>query len=198
MVSGKPYISVNNATRNALIAYARANPGKLILGSAGIGSPNTVAGELFKMKTGLDLPVVQYRGAAPAVADLLGGHVHAIFDNITDSIEHIRAGRLRALAIASATRSELLPDIPIMADYVPGMEASNWFGIVAPKNTPAVIIDKLNKEINATLADPKMKVRFADLNFTLLPGSPAEFGRFIAEDTEKWRKVVKFAGLKAD
>ena len=180
------------------IAYARANPGKLILGSAGIGSPSTVAGELFKMKTGLDLPMVQYRGGAPAVADLLGGHVQAMFDVIANSIEHVRAGRLRALAIASATRSELLPDIPIMADYVPGMEASFWVGITAPKNTPAAIVDKLNKEINATLADPRMKARFADLNFPVFPGSPVDFGQFIAEDTEKWRKVVKFAGLKAE
>jgi len=159
------------------------------------GIAGGLAGELFKMKTGLDLPVVQYRGLAPAVADLLSGHVQAMFGG---PIEHIRAGRLRALAIASATRSELLPDIPIMADYVPGVEASIWYGIVAPKNTPAAIVDKLNKEINATLADPWMKARFADLNFTVLPGSPAEFGRFIAEDTEKWRKVVKFAGLKAE
>ena len=121
-----------------------------------------------------------------------------MFNTIANSIEHIRAGRLRALAIASATRSELLPDIPIMADYVPGVEGSSWYGIVAPKNTAAAIVDKLNKEINATLADPRMKARFADLAFTVLPGSPAEFGQFIAEDTEKWRKVVKFAGLKAD
>jgi tripartite-type tricarboxylate transporter receptor subunit TctC len=180
------------------IAYARANPRKLVLGSAGLGSPNTVAGDLFKMKTGLDLPMVQYRGNAPAVADLLGGHVQAMFDVIADSIEHVRMGRLRALAITSATRSELLPDVPIIADYVPGVEASLWAGIVAPKNTPAAIVDKLNQEINATLADPRMKARFADLNFTVFPGSSAEFGRFIAEDTEKWRNVVKFAGLKAD
>jgi tripartite-type tricarboxylate transporter receptor subunit TctC len=180
------------------ITYARANPGKLILGSAGIGTPNTVAAELFKMKTGLDLPVVQYRGGAPAIADLLGGHVQAMFDIIADSIEHVRAGRLRALAIASATRSELLPDIPIMGDYMQGVEASFWVGIAAPKNTPAAIIGKLNDEINATLADPRMKARFADLNFTVFPGSPAEFGQFIAEDTEKWRKVIKFAGLKAE
>jgi tripartite-type tricarboxylate transporter receptor subunit TctC len=150
------------------------------------------------MKTGLDLPVVQYRGGAPAVADLLGGHVQVMFDIIADSIEHVRACRLRALAIASATRSEFLPDIPIMGDYVPGVEASFWTGIAAPKNTPAAIVDKLNKEINATLADPRMKARFADLSFTVLPGSPAEFGQFIAEDTEKWREVVKFAGLKAE
>jgi tripartite-type tricarboxylate transporter receptor subunit TctC len=180
------------------IAYARANPGKLILGSGGVGAPDTVAGELFKMKTGLDLSVVQYRGAAPAVADLLGGHVQAMFNPIASSIEHIRAGRLRALAITSATRSEFLPDIPIMGDYVPGVEASFWAGITAPKNTPAAIVDKLNKEINATLADPRMKARFADLAFTVFPSSPAEFGQFIAEDTEKWRKVVKFAGLKAE
>jgi tripartite-type tricarboxylate transporter receptor subunit TctC len=180
------------------IAYARANPGKLILGSGGIGAPGTVAGELFKMTTGLDLPVVRYRGGAPVIADLLGGHVQATFDIGTTSIEQVRAGRLRALAILSATRSELLPDIPIMADYVPGVEASFWAGIVAPKNTPAAIVDKLNKEINATLADPRTKARFADLNLTVFPGCPAEFGQFIAEDTEKWRKVVKFAGLKAD
>ena len=180
------------------IAYARANPGKLILGSGGIGAPGTVAGELFKMKTGLDLPVVQYRGVAPVVADLLGGHVQATFDIGTTSIEYVRAGRLRALAILSATRSELFPDIPIMADYVPGVEASLWVGIAAPKKTPAAIVEKLNKEINATLADPRMKARFGDLSFTVLPGSPAEFGQFIAEDTEKWRKVVKFAGLKAE
>jgi tripartite-type tricarboxylate transporter receptor subunit TctC len=142
--------------------------------------------------------VVHYRGAAPAVADLLGGHVQAMFDVMTDSIEHVRAGRLRALAILSTTRSELLPDIPIMEDYVPGVEASFWVGIAAPKNTPAAIVGKLNNEINATLADPRMKARFADLNFTVFSGSPAEFGQFIAEDIEKWRKVVKFAGLKAD
>jgi tripartite-type tricarboxylate transporter receptor subunit TctC len=180
------------------IAYAKANPGKLILGSGGIGMPENVAGELFKMKTGLDLPVVHYRGGAPAVADLLGGHVQSLFDVVANSIENVRAGRLRALAITSGHRSELLPDIPIMADYVPGVEASTWFGIVAPKNTPAVIVDKLNEEINAALADPRMKARFADLAFTVLPGSPAEFGQFIAEDTEKWRAVVKFAGLKAE
>jgi tripartite-type tricarboxylate transporter receptor subunit TctC len=142
--------------------------------------------------------VVHYRGGAPAVADLLGGHVQSLFDVVANSIENVRAGRLRALAITSGHRSELLPDIPIMADYVPGVEASTWFGIVAPKNTPAVIVDKLNKEINAALADPRMKARFADLAFTVLPGSPAEFGQFIAEDTEKWRAVVKFAGLKAE
>jgi tripartite-type tricarboxylate transporter receptor subunit TctC len=121
-----------------------------------------------------------------------------MFDVIANSIEHVRAGRLRALAILSATRSEFLRDIPIMGDYVPGLEASTWFGITAPRNTPAAIVDKLNKEINATLADPRMKARLADLNLTVFPGSPAEFGQFIAEDTEKWRKVVKFAGLKAD
>jgi tripartite-type tricarboxylate transporter receptor subunit TctC len=177
------------------IAYARVNPGKLILGSAGIGTPGTVAGELFKMKTGLDLPVVQYRGGAPAVADLLGGHIQAMF---TTSIEHVRAGRLRALAIASATRSELLPDIPIMADYVPGVEASVWIGLCAPKNTPAAIVAKVNDATNAALATPSIKARFTDLGATVFPGSPAEFGKFIADDTEKWAKVVKFAGIKVE
>ena len=165
---------------------------------AGIGTPGNLAGELFKMKTGLDLPVVQYRGVAPVVADLLGGHVQATFDIGTTSIEYVRAGRLRALAILSATRSELFPDIPIMADYVPGVEASLWVGIAAPKKTPAAIVEKLNKEINATLADPRMKARFGDLSFTVLPGSPAEFGQFIAEDTEKWRKVIRAANIKAE
>jgi tripartite-type tricarboxylate transporter receptor subunit TctC len=180
------------------ITYARANPCKVTLGSAGIGTVTTVTGELFKMKSGLDLPVVQYRGGEPLVADLLGGHVQAMFNTIANSIEHIRAGRLRALAIASATRSELLPDIPIMGDYVPGVEASSWYGIVAPKNTSAAIVDKINKEINATLADPRMKARFADLAFTVFPSSPADFGSLIVKETEKWRKVIRAANIKAE
>ena len=180
------------------IAYARANPGKLILGSAGIGAPNTVAAELFKMKTGLDIPVVHYRGAAPAVADLLGGHVQAMFDIIADSIEHVRAGRLRALALTTASRLEALPDIPSLSELLPGYEATDWKGIGMPRNTPPEIIDKLNKEINAGLADPKLKARFAELGSRVLPGSPTDFGKLTADDTEKWAKVVKFAGIKAD
>jgi tripartite-type tricarboxylate transporter receptor subunit TctC len=181
------------------ITYAKANPGKLNLGSAGIGTPVNVAGELFKMKTGINVAQVQYRGSAPALADLLGGQVQAMFPIIVESIEYIRAGRLRALAVMSATRSAALPDIPIMADFVPGLEASLWTGIGGPKNTPIEIIDKLNKEINAALVDPVLKARFADLGATLFPpGSPTDFARFIADDTEKWAKVVKFAGIKVE
>jgi len=181
------------------IAYAKANPGQINAGSAGAGTPIHVAGELFKMITGVNLVQVQYRGGAPAVADLLAGQVQVMFDVMAESIEYVRAGRLRALAVMSATRSAALPDIPIMADFVPGLEASFWTGVGAPKNTPVEIINKLNIEINAALADPVMKVRFSELGATLFPpGSPAEFGRFIADDTKKWAKVVNFASIKAD
>jgi tripartite-type tricarboxylate transporter receptor subunit TctC len=181
------------------IAYAKANPGKLNAGSAGAGSPIHVAGELFKMTTGVNLVQVQYRGGAPALADLLAGQVQVVFAGMTESIEYVRAGRLRALAVLSATPSAALPDVPIMADFMPGLEASFWTGLCAPKNTPAEIIDRLNKEINAAVSDAVMKARFADLGATLFaPASPREFGKFIADETEKWAKVVKFAGLRAD
>jgi tripartite-type tricarboxylate transporter receptor subunit TctC len=180
------------------IAYAKANPGKLNLGSAGLGTPVNVTGELFKMKTGINVGQVQYRGSAPALADLLGGQVQAMFPVIGEAIEYIRAGSLRALAVTSTARSEVLPDIPTMGDYVSGVEADLWAGVVAPKNTPVEIIGRLNKEINVGLANPMTKSRFADLGATVFPGTPAEFGKFIAEETEKWAKVVKFAGLKAD
>jgi tripartite-type tricarboxylate transporter receptor subunit TctC len=180
------------------IAYAKANPSKLNIGSAGAGTPTHVAGELFKMMTGVKLEQVQYRGGAPAVADLLGGQVQVMFDVIAESIEYVRAGRLRALAVMSATRSPALPDIPIMADFVPGLEASFWTGVCTPKRTPAEIIGRINTEVNAALANPMIKTQFADLGATVFPGSPAEFGKFIADETEKWGKVVKFAGLKAD
>jgi tripartite-type tricarboxylate transporter receptor subunit TctC len=181
------------------IAYAKANPGQLNAGSGGAGTPIHVAGELFKMITGVNLVQVQYRGGAPALADLLAGQVQVMFDVMAECIEYVRAGRLRALAVMSATRSAALPDIPIMADFVPGLEASFWTGVGAPKKTPAEIINKLNIEINAALADPAMKARFADLGATMYPpGSPADFSRFIADDTERWAKVVKFAGIKAD
>ena len=160
--------------------------------------PRHVAGELFKMMTGVDMVHVPYRGAAPALTDLLGGQVQVMFDTMTSSIEYIRAGKLRALAVTTATRSEALPDIPTVGDFVPGYEASAWFGLGAPKNTPAEIVDKLNKEINAGLADPKMKARLADLGGTVLAGSPADFGKLIADETEKWGKVIKFAGIKPD
>ena len=150
------------------------------------------------MMAGVDMVHVPYRGAAPALTDLLGGQVQVMFDTMPASIEHIRAGKLRALAVTTATRSEALPDVPTVGDFVPGYEASAWFGLGAPKDTPAEIVDKLNKEINAGLADPKLKARLADLGGTALAGSPADFGKLIADETEKWAKVVKFSGAKPD
>jgi tripartite-type tricarboxylate transporter receptor subunit TctC len=180
------------------IAYARANPGKISMASPGIGSPQHVAGELFKMMTGVNIVNVPYRGAAPALTDLLGGQVQIFFATTPPSIEYIRSGMLRPLAVTTAMRWEGLPEIPTLSDFVPGFEASSWYGIGAPKSTPAAIIEKLNKEINVALVDPKMKVRLSDLGGTLLPGSAADFGKLIAEETEKWAKVVKFSGAKAD
>ena len=190
--------SVPAKTVPEFIAYAKANPGKLIMASGGIGAPSHVFGELFKFMTGVNLVHVPYRGAAPAVTDLLAGQVQVYFDPIPNSIGYIRAGKVRPLAITSATRSEALPDVSTVSEFVPGYEASFWFGIGAPKATPAEIVDKLNKEINAALADPKMKARLADLGGTVLAGSPADFGKFIADETEKWAKVIKFAGIKAE
>jgi tripartite-type tricarboxylate transporter receptor subunit TctC len=190
--------SVPAATVPEFLAYAKANPGKIKMASGGIGAPSHVIGELFKMMTGVDIVHVPYRGSAPAVADLIGGKVQVLFDNVPSSIEHIRAGKLRALAVTTSYRAAALPDIPTMGEFVPGYEASTWFGIGAPKNTPAEIVDKLNKEINAGLADPKLKGRLADLGATVLAGSPAEFGKLIADETEKWAKVVRFAGIKAE
>jgi len=190
--------SVPVKTVPELIAYAKANPGKINMATAGIGSGNHIAGELFKMMTGVTLVHVPYRGAGPALVDLLGGQVQVMFATMSSSIEYVRGGKLRALAVTTATRSPVLPDIPTVAEFVPGYESSFWTGVGAPKNTPAEIVDKLNKEINAALADPKMKARLADLGATALPSSPADFGKFIADETEKWGKVVKFAGIKAD
>jgi tripartite-type tricarboxylate transporter receptor subunit TctC len=202
-VTDSPLVMVVNSlfptkTVSEFIAYAKANPGKLNLASAGVGTPTHVAGEMFKMTTGLNLAQVQYRGGGPAVADLLGGQVQVMFDVIAESIEYIKAGKLRALAVISANRSAALPDVPAVADFMPGFEASFWTGVGTPKNTPVEIIDKLNKEINTALADPVMKARFADLGATVVAGTPADFRKFIADETEKWGKVVKFAGLKAD
>jgi len=180
------------------IAYTKVNPGKISMASPGIGSPGHVAGELFKMMTGINIVHVPYRGAAPALTDLLGGQVQVYFATTPASIEYIRSGTLRPLAVTSATRWEGLPDIPTLSDFVPGFEATSWYGIGAPRNTPTEIIEKLNKEINAGIADPKMKVRLADLGGTVIPGSPADFGKLIAEETEKWGKVVKFSGAKAE
>jgi tripartite-type tricarboxylate transporter receptor subunit TctC len=180
------------------ITHAKANPGKINMASAGIGSGNHIAGELFKMMTGVNLVPVHYRGAGPALVDLLGGQVQVMFASISSSIEYVRAGKLRALAVTAATPSPVLPDIPMVAEFVPGYDFSFWTGIGAPRNTPAEIVDKLNKEINAALADPKMKARFAELGVIAFRGSPADFGKFIAEETEKWGKVVNFAGIKPE
>ena len=180
------------------IAYAKANPGKINMASAGPGSAPHLYTELFKMMTGVDVVQVHYRGSGPALPDLIAGQVHAMFDPIASSIAHIRAGKLRPLAVTTATRLEVLPDIPTVGDFVPGYEASGWYGIGAPKNTPAEIVDRLNTEINAALADPEMKARFADLGGTVLPGSPADFGKLLADETNKWGKVIQTANIKAE
>jgi tripartite-type tricarboxylate transporter receptor subunit TctC len=180
------------------IAYAKANPGKLSMASSGAGSTIHMSGELFKMMTGVQMTHVPYRGSAPALTDMISGQVHVMFDNIPTSIQHIRAGKLRALAVTSTARSELLPDIPIVADYLPGYEASAWYGLGAPRGTPPDIIEKLNKTVNAILADPAVKAKFADMGATLIMSSPADFGKYVAAETEKWGKVVKFAGVKPD
>jgi tripartite-type tricarboxylate transporter receptor subunit TctC len=180
------------------IAYAKANPGRINMASAGNGTAGHVAGELFKMMTGIAMTHVPYRGGAPALNDLLGGQVQVFFGFTLGPIEHIRTGRLRALGVTTATRSEALPDTPTVADFVPGYEAAGWDGLGAPKNTPVAIIDKLNKEINAALADPKIKARLADLGGTPLQMTATEFAKHIGDETEKWAKVVKFSGAKPD
>jgi tripartite-type tricarboxylate transporter receptor subunit TctC len=190
--------SVPVKTVPEFIAYAKANPGKLNMASSGNGSTIHMSGELFKMMTGVDLVHVPYRGGALALTDMLGGQVQVMFDNLPTSAEYIKTGKLRGLAVTSAIRSDVLPDLPTVGDFVPGYEASAWYGIGAPKDTPPEIIDKLNKAVNAILADPKAKARFADLGASLLPGSPADFGKLNADETEKWGKVVKFCGAKAD
>jgi tripartite-type tricarboxylate transporter receptor subunit TctC len=190
--------SVPAKTVPEFIAYAKANPGKINMASPGIGTASHLAGELFNIMAGLNLVHVPYRGGAPALTDLISGQVQVMFLGPAASIEYIRSGRLRALAVTAETRWEGLPDLPTVVEFVPGYEAIAWLGIGAPKATPAEIVDKLNKEINAGLADPKIKARLADLGGTPLVGSPADFGRFIADETEKWRKVVKFVGIKAD
>jgi len=179
------------------IAYAKANPKKISMASAGVGSPQHMSGELFKMMAGVDMQHVPYRGGPPALTDLLGGQVHVYFATTASSIEYIRAGTLRALAVTTATRSAVLPDVPTLSEFLPGYEVSLWYGFGAPKNTPAAVVDKLTKEINAALADPNMKARIADLGGTIISGSPADFGRLFVEETEKWAKVVKFSGAKA-
>ena len=181
-----------------LIAYAKANPGKLNMASSGNGSTIHMSGELFKMLTGVDMVHVPYRGGAPALTDLIAGQVHVMFDNIPTCAEHVKSGKLRGLAVTSTTRSEVLPDLPTVADFLPGYEASAWYGIAAPKGTPPEIIELLNKETNAVLADPRAKARFADVGAFLLPGSVADFTKLLENETDKWGKVVKFSGAKVD
>ncbi len=180
------------------IAYVKSNPGKLSMASPGIGTAGHVAGELFKMMTGLNMVHVPYHGGAPALTDLLGGRVQVEFGPLPDAIGYIRAGKLRALAVTTATRSQALPDLPTVSEFVPGYEASAWWGMCAPKNTPTPIVETLNKQVNAALADPTTKDRFAKLGGSSMPGSAAEFGKFIAADTAKWAKVVKFASIKPE
>jgi tripartite-type tricarboxylate transporter receptor subunit TctC len=189
-------LSVPVKTVPEFIAYAKADGSKINMASPGVGTSVHLSGELFKMMAGVDMLHVPYRGTAPALTDLLGGQVQVTFGTMTGSIEYIRTGKLRALAVTTATRAEALPEVPTVAEFVPGYEASTWYGIGAPKDTATEIIDKLNKEINVGLADSKMKAQLADLGGTVLAGSPAEFGRLIADETEKWARVVKFAGIK--
>ena len=190
--------SVPVKTVPEFIAYAKANPGKLNMGSAGVGSSQHLAGELFKTMTNVNLVHVPYRGGAPAIADLLGGQVQVMFDVLPESIEYIRTGKLRPLAVTSANRLEVLPDVPAVDDFVRGYEVNSFYGLGAPRNTPAEIVDKLNQEINAALADARMKARLADLGGTVIVASPADFGKLIAEETEKWAKVIRAASIKAE
>ncbi|HEY2873222.1 MAG TPA: tripartite tricarboxylate transporter substrate binding protein [Reyranella sp.] len=190
--------SVPVTTIPELIAYAKANPGKINYGSAGQGTPQNISCELFKMMTGVDLIHVPYRGGAPAVNDLLSGHLQVIFAPVSEAIQYIKAGKLRALAVTTATRLDVFPDVPTVGDFVPGYEASGFGGMGVPRNTPPEIIDRLNKELNAGLADSKIRERFVELGGTVLGGSPAEFATILSEATEKWAKVIKFAGIKAE
>jgi tripartite-type tricarboxylate transporter receptor subunit TctC len=189
--------SVPARTIPEFIAYARANPGKISYASFGTGTSVHVAGELFKMMAGVDMVHVPYRGPAPALTDLLGGRVQMLCDNILTSIEHIRAGKLIPLAVTTARRSRLLPELPTVGDYLPGFEASNFFGVGAPRKTPPEIVDRLNREINAGLADPRLQARLAEMGDPL-PGSPGDFGSLLVRETEKWGKVIKSAGIRPD
>jgi tripartite-type tricarboxylate transporter receptor subunit TctC len=178
------------------IDYGKANPGKLNFASSGIGASNHMSGELFKAMTGLDMTHVPYRSSGPALTDLISGQVQVMFDAMSSSIEHIRAGRLRALGVTTATKADALPEVPVVADVVPGYEVSNWFGFGMPRNTSADVVMTFNKAVNEAIADPKLKVRLAELGGILMPGSPADFGKLIAEETEKWGKVIRSANIK--
>src|SRR5262245_29040971 len=198
-----PFVMVVNPSVPAntvpeFIAYAKTSPGKINYASAGTGTATHLTGELFKIMAGVDMIHVPYRGGGPAFNDLLAGQVQVFFPTTVSSIGYIRAGKLRALAVTAATRSDALPDLPTVGEFLPGYESSQWYGVGGPKNTPTEIVAKLNTEVNAALGDPKMKARLADLGGTALPGSPADFGTLIADETEKWGNVVKFVGVKAD
>jgi tripartite-type tricarboxylate transporter receptor subunit TctC len=190
--------SVPAKTVPEFIAYAKANPGKINMASGGVGTPLHVAGELFKMMAGVDMIHVPYRGEAMALPDLLGGQVQVLFGVMPASLGYIKSGKLRALAVTSATRQAVLPDVPAMAEFLPGYEASGWYGVAAPQGTPTEIVDKLNSEINAALVDPQTRSRLVDLGCDVFAGQPADFAKFIASDTEKWAKVVNFAHIKPD
>jgi tripartite-type tricarboxylate transporter receptor subunit TctC len=190
--------SVPAATLPELIAYAKANPGKINYGSAGAGTPQNITCELFKMMSGVNLVHVPYKGGAPAVADLVAGHVQVVFAPVSEAIPHIKAGKLRALAVTPAKRLDVFPDVPSVGEFLPGYEATGFAGIGAPKATPAAIIDLLNKELNAGLANPRIKARIEELGGTVVGGTPAEFAKIISDATEKWAKVIKFAGIKAE
>jgi tripartite-type tricarboxylate transporter receptor subunit TctC len=202
-ISRGPFVMLVNPSFPAktvpeFIAYAKANPGKINMASGGNGTASHIAGELFKFMAGVDMVHVPYKGSAPSITDLLGGQVQVDFDLVSAAIEHVRAGKLRALAVTTATRQQVLPDVPAVGEFVPGYEASGWVGIGAPRSTPADIVEKLNRQVNTALADPKMKARLADLGNTVFPSSPAEFEKFIAGEIDKWAKVIKFAGIRPD
>jgi tripartite-type tricarboxylate transporter receptor subunit TctC len=202
-IASQPMVMVINPSFAAktvpeFIAYAKANPGKISMASGGTGNPTHVSGELFKIMAGIDMVHIPYRGTGPVLTDLLGGQVQVTFATPLSSIDYIRAGRLRALAVTGATRLEALPQIPTLGEFLPGYEASDWHGVGAPKGTPPEIIGILNREINAALTDPKIKSRFADFGAMVLPGLPADFGKLIADETEKWGKVVQATHIKAD
>lgn len=180
------------------IAYAKANPGKINMASAGSGTPQHIGGELFQLLTDIEMTHVPYRGNAPALVDLLAGQVQVMFDTMPNSIEYIKAGKLRALAVTTTARWGGLPELPTVADFVPGYESSAWYGLVAPRSTPPAIVDRLNKEVNAALADPKMKARLADMGGTMLAGPPEDFGKLLVSETEKWGKVIRAANIKAE
>jgi tripartite-type tricarboxylate transporter receptor subunit TctC len=191
-----PSVPVKSVTE--FIAFARARPGQINFASAGNGTPQHVSAELFKMMTGLGMTHVPYRGAAPALTDMLSGQIQVMFDPLPASIQYIRSGQLRPLAVTTATRWPEMPDLPTVNETVPGYVTDSWYGVGVPRNTPAEIIDRLNREINAGLADPKLKARLADLGTSVLAGSPADFGKLMADETAKWAKVVKASGARAD